>query len=63
LAEIVVLSINGVIYTGRDLTSEENLELMKYADSVIVKGVKSPERSKLLWSGNEDTNLKQRATN
>jgi CheY-like chemotaxis protein/signal transduction histidine kinase len=33
-----------IIYTGRDLTEEENLELMKYADSVIVKGVRSPER-------------------
>ena len=28
----------------RDLTPEENKELMQYADSVIVKGVKSPER-------------------
>jgi tubulin-specific chaperone A len=33
-----------IVYTGRDLTPDENLELMKYADSVIVKGVKSPER-------------------
>jgi CheY-like chemotaxis protein len=33
-----------IVYTGRDLTPEENLELTKYADSVIVKGVKSPER-------------------
>ncbi len=33
-----------IIYTGRDLSQEENLQLMKYADSVIVKGVKSPER-------------------
>jgi len=33
-----------IVYTGRDLTPEENLELAKYADSVIVKGVKSPER-------------------
>ena len=33
-----------IVYTGRDLTPEENFELMKYADSVIVKGVKSPER-------------------
>jgi CheY-like chemotaxis protein/signal transduction histidine kinase/HAMP domain-containing protein len=33
-----------IVYTGRDLTPEENLELMQYADSVIVKGVKSPER-------------------
>ncbi|MFZ6031302.1 MAG: response regulator [Chloroflexota bacterium] len=33
-----------IIYTGRELSEEENQELMKYADSVIVKGVKSPER-------------------
>ncbi len=33
-----------IIYTGRDLTAEENMELMQYADRVIVKGVKSPER-------------------
>jgi CheY-like chemotaxis protein len=33
-----------IIYTGKELSPEENLELLKYADSVIVKGVKSPER-------------------
>jgi PAS domain S-box-containing protein len=33
-----------IVYTGRELSPEENLELLKYADSVIVKGVKSPER-------------------
>ena len=33
-----------IIYTGRDLTPEENAERLKYADSVIVKGAKSPER-------------------
>jgi CheY-like chemotaxis protein len=33
-----------IVYTGRDLTPAENKELMQYADSVIVKGVKSPER-------------------
>ena len=33
-----------IVYTGRDLTPEENQQLMKYADSIIVKGVKSPER-------------------
>jgi tubulin-specific chaperone A len=33
-----------IVYTGRDLTPEEHTELTKYADSVIVKGVKSPER-------------------
>ncbi|MFZ6028590.1 MAG: response regulator [Chloroflexota bacterium] len=33
-----------IIYTGRELTPEENQELLRYADSVIVKGVRSPER-------------------
>jgi PAS domain S-box-containing protein len=33
-----------IIYTGKELTPEESQELLKYADSVIVKGVKSPER-------------------
>jgi len=33
-----------IVYTGRELTPEENMELMQYADRVIVKGVKSPER-------------------
>ncbi len=33
-----------IVYTGQDLTPAENLELMKYTDSIIVKGVKSPER-------------------
>ncbi len=33
-----------IVYTGRELSAEENNELMKYADSVIVKGIKSPER-------------------
>jgi len=33
-----------IIYTGRDLTKAEEDELSKYAESIIVKGVKSPER-------------------
>ncbi|MCP4627989.1 MAG: response regulator, partial [bacterium] len=33
-----------IVYTGQDLSQEENQQLMKYTDSVIVKGVKSPER-------------------
>jgi CheY-like chemotaxis protein len=33
-----------IVYTGKDLSEDENRELLKYADSVIVKGVKSPER-------------------
>ncbi|MDM8527561.1 response regulator, partial [Anaerolineales bacterium HSG24] len=33
-----------IVYTGKALTVEEDAELMKYADSVIVKGAKSPDR-------------------
>jgi tubulin-specific chaperone A len=33
-----------IVYTGKELTPAENQELLKYAESVIVKGVKSPER-------------------
>jgi CheY-like chemotaxis protein len=33
-----------IVYTGRALSEAENTELHKYANSVIIKGVKSPER-------------------
>jgi len=33
-----------IVYTGKALSEEENRQLLQYADSVIVKGVKSPER-------------------
>jgi CheY-like chemotaxis protein len=33
-----------IVYTGQALSEEENRELLKYADSVIVKGARSPER-------------------
>ena len=33
-----------IIYTGRELTSQEEVQLKKYAETIIVKGVKSPER-------------------
>ncbi len=33
-----------IIYTGKDLSREEEERLQKYADSIIIKGVKSPER-------------------
>ncbi|WP_027361333.1 response regulator [Halodesulfovibrio aestuarii] len=33
-----------IIYTGRDLSHEEEKQLSKYAESIIIKGVKSPER-------------------
>ncbi len=33
-----------IVYTGRDLTREEEEMLRKYTESIIIKGVKSPER-------------------
>ncbi len=33
-----------IIYTGRDLSREETAKLKKYAESIIIKGVKSEER-------------------
>ncbi len=33
-----------IIYTGRELTRDEDRQLRKYTDSIILKGVRSPER-------------------
>ncbi len=33
-----------IIYTGRELTEQEDAQLKKYAESIIVKGARSPER-------------------
>jgi signal transduction histidine kinase/DNA-binding response OmpR family regulator/HAMP domain-containing protein len=33
-----------IIYTGKDLTLSEEMRLRKYAESIIIKGVKSEER-------------------
>lgn len=33
-----------IVYTGRDLSSEEETRLRKYSKSIIIKGAKSPER-------------------
>jgi CheY-like chemotaxis protein/signal transduction histidine kinase/HAMP domain-containing protein len=33
-----------IIYTGKDLTKEEEAILSEHAESIIIKGVKSPER-------------------
>lgn len=33
-----------IVYTGKDLTKEETSELHKYAQSIIIKGVKSEDR-------------------
>lgn len=33
-----------IIYTGKDLDNKEETQLRKYAESIIIKDVKSPER-------------------
>lgn len=33
-----------IVYTGRDLTRDEEKALRKYTESIIIKGAKSPER-------------------
>ncbi|MFV5685035.1 response regulator [Flavobacterium sp. GB2R13] len=33
-----------IVYTGKELTKEENNLLQKYAESIIIKGIKSEER-------------------
>src|ERR1035437_3830264 len=33
-----------IVYTGKELTKEENNELQKYAESIIIKGIKSEDR-------------------
>ena len=33
-----------IVYTGREISREEELKLRRYADSIIIKGVKSEER-------------------
>lgn len=33
-----------IVYTGRDLTANEEQELRRYSKSIIIKGAKSPER-------------------
>lgn len=38
------ITVPVIIYTGRDLVREEEENLRKYTESIIIKGVKSPER-------------------
>ena len=33
-----------IVYTGRNLTREEEADLLQYSHSIIIKGVRSPER-------------------
>ncbi len=33
-----------IVYTGRDLTAQDEQRLRRYSDSIIIKGARSPER-------------------
>ena len=33
-----------IVYTGRDMTRDEEIELLKYSRAIIMKGARSPER-------------------
>ncbi len=44
LEEMKIVIPPVIIYTGKDLTKEEEVELRNYAESIIIKGVKSEER-------------------
>jgi signal transduction histidine kinase/CheY-like chemotaxis protein len=33
-----------IVYTGRSLTQDEEQQLLRYSDSIIIKGARSPER-------------------
>ena len=35
---------SAIVYTGRDLTAEDEQKLRRYSDSIIIKGARSPER-------------------
>lgn len=37
-------SIPVVVYSARELTREESLKIRQYTDSIVIKGVRSPER-------------------
>ena len=40
----VISDVPIIIYTGQELTKDEVRELRKYTDSIVIKGVSSPER-------------------
>jgi len=43
-AEATMFHLPIIVYTGKDLTKEEEMKLKQHAESIIIKGVKSPER-------------------
>ncbi|MBK7866610.1 MAG: response regulator [Ignavibacteriales bacterium] len=44
ISEIGATTPPVIIYTGRELSKQEDVELRNYADSIIIKGVRSEER-------------------
>lgn len=40
----VSINVPVIVYTGRDLSREEEEKLRKFTETIIIKGVKSPER-------------------
>ncbi len=42
--DVNLMSLPIIVYTGKELTKDEELRLQKQAESIIIKGVKSPER-------------------
>lgn len=43
-SEKAISHIPIIIYTGREISRQEEAKLTKYAESIIIKGVKSPDR-------------------
>jgi CheY-like chemotaxis protein len=43
-ADVEISHLPIIIYTGKELSKEEDLQLKKYAESIVIKGVKSLER-------------------
>jgi len=42
--DVNLMALPIIVYTGKELTKDEELRLQKHAESIIIKGVKSPER-------------------
>jgi CheY-like chemotaxis protein len=42
--EVLINTLPIIVYTGKELTKDEELRLRQHAESIIIKGVKSPER-------------------
>jgi len=43
-SELVLADLPVIVYTGKDFSKEEESELRRYAETIFVKGVSSPER-------------------